>query len=308
MRARRLFRFLAKRFRLWPEVCHERGSTLAMVLFPLVIAALIAVNLASAARTELLINRNVEHAVQRRLAEEAAINRSIIRLLGKESTNWLVPDGRITTYSFGGMSVNVALVRETAKINLNAIHNPALINLLKQSCVDPTKAEAIADALADYVDDDDVRRPRGMEKAGYAAAALPYVPRNSRFNSLDEVRRVPGLPDEIFERIRPFVTVYSYADTPDLALADPAILSAVLNVDYATARAQRLAAPPVEVVGGPKFAGIVTLSAWVDVAGHAEPGLAQTLYLTGQLRQPLVVLDRQQDITTQHKERVCGRE
>lgn len=284
----------------------EKGSALAIVLFPLAAAALIAANLAAAARTEVLINRNVEHALLRRLAEEAVLNRTIVRLLTNNPTDWPIPDGRGVMQRFDQTIVHVAVMREAAKINLNAASNVALINLITQSCTDRGSAERIGDAIADYVDEDDARRAHGMEKVAYEAAGLPYGPRNERLKTLDELRRVPGVSEELFRRIRPYVTVYSYAEAPELGLADPATIAAVLNVDRTTAERQRQAAPQAGLAGGATFAGIVTLSAWIETDGRAEPGISQTLYFTGDPTRPVLLLDRQQDVAIQSQETSCA--
>lgn len=278
---------------------NDCGSALTIVMFPLLIVTLVAANLTAATRTDLLVNHNVDDALRRLLAADAVMSRAMLDLL-KGTSPGIAADGRVTTTSFNSIDVKLSVTRESAKVNLNEVPNPALRNLLTLSCVPSSTAQSLADAVADYVDDDDVPRAHGLEKAQYAAFSHHLGPRNGRLQTLGEVRRVPGMSFEIFERVRPFVTVYAFNKTPDLRFAAEKTVRAVLAADADTAHSGIMplpaGEPPHVVTASEPFVGIVTLTAWTTVGGVDQPAVVQTAYLTGSRDQPIVVLDRQRDV------------
>jgi general secretion pathway protein K len=78
-----------------------------------------------------------------------------------------------------------------AALDLNAAPDETLHRLLAAIGVPPARADSLVDALADWRDPDDVPRPRGMERAGYAAAGLP-APRDGPLADVRELVRVRG--------------------------------------------------------------------------------------------------------------------
>jgi general secretion pathway protein K len=67
----------------------------------------------------------------------------------------------------------------------------------------------VADAVVDWLDNDDVPRVGGAESPYYSGLPYPYRAKNDLFDTVDEVRLVRGVTREVFEKLRPFVTVSS---------------------------------------------------------------------------------------------------
>lgn len=272
----------------------DDGIALAIVMFPLLIAALIASNLTLTTRTDLLTTQNAQRGLSRQLAAESVINRTLLRFMGR-TDRWPRMDGTLETTSFEEFTVNVSVRSESAKINLNQIPNPALANLFILACVPRTKVDTLVATIADYIDGDDAARLYGLEKSGYAALGLPYGPRNGRFQSIDEIRRVPGMSEDLYEWIRPFTTVYTFNEIPDLNLADSIVKRAVLGPNAGTVGVEQpLPTYPNRTgrVSGVGFVGILNIAAWTVEDHNPTPALEETVYLTGNQRNPLLVLDR----------------
>lgn len=266
----------------------DGGIALMMVVFPLLIITAIAADLTANTRTDLQFSRNVATAFQNQLASEAAISLVTFELLsGLPSAPTL--DGRATTRTIDGIEVHVSAQNEAGKINLNEPTNPALHRLLQLSCLSPANAAAVADAVADYVDGDDQPRPHGMEAEGYRSNNMPTGPRNGRLQTLGEVRRVPGMTYELFERIRQHVTPYSFEKTPDLRVASRITRTAVTGPD-AQLDHSNLQTSPSDIAAGPVI-GIVTLIAWTRSNGLDHPATSNTVYLTGNPNEPFKVLE-----------------
>jgi len=120
--------------------------------------------------------------------------------------------------------LRISIEEENGKINLNAIALPngqynevyrdiavRLFKLLKLP-LDPT------DAIADWIDEDNSPHPDGAEADWYRAQKQPVRPHNKPLTTLEEIKRIKGVA-EVFDKIRPFVTVYG--DMPAGAPAAP---------------------------------------------------------------------------------------
>src|SRR6185503_2090255 len=87
------------------------------------------------------------------------------------------------------------------------LNDPALASaiprLLAALALDP----ALADALADWTDDDDVPRAHGGERDWYLTRAAPSLPADGPLASVGELGRVRGFDADTVARLRPFVTV-----------------------------------------------------------------------------------------------------
>jgi general secretion pathway protein K len=118
-------------------------------------------------------------------------------------------DGRERVLTYGENLIRVRVQDEAGKIDINAAPDEMLEGLFRTVGVDAASASRLVDAIADWKDPDDLRRLSGAEAADYRAAGLPYVPRNGPFLAVDELRLVLGMTPALFERIGPFVTVYS---------------------------------------------------------------------------------------------------
>jgi general secretion pathway protein K len=71
--------------------------------------------------------------------------------------------------------------------------------------IDPS----FADAVVDWLDNDDTARVGGAESSYYLSLPYPYRAKNDLFDTLDELRLVRGMTPERFEKLKPFLTVHS---------------------------------------------------------------------------------------------------
>ena len=68
---------------------------------------------------------------------------------------------------------------------------------------------SLADGVVDWLDNDDAPRVGGAESSYYMGLPYPYRAKNDLLDTLDELRLVRGVTPEVFEKLRPFVTVWS---------------------------------------------------------------------------------------------------
>jgi general secretion pathway protein K len=118
--------------------------------------------------------------------------------------------------TLGDGEVLVTVEDEERKINLNRIMLPngnapderrlaVFQRLLDTLGID----RAVADAVVDWLDNDENPRVGGAESSYYLGLPKPYRAKNDLFDTIGELRLVRGVTDNVFETLRPFVTVSS---------------------------------------------------------------------------------------------------
>jgi len=116
----------------------------------------------------------------------------------------------------GEGSILVAVEDEERKINLNKLVLPngnapddqklaVFRRMLEILEIHPS----VADAVVDWIDNDDTPRVGGAESAYYESLPYPHRAKNDLFDTVEELRLVRGITSEVFEILRPFVTVHS---------------------------------------------------------------------------------------------------
>lgn len=144
------------------------------------------------------------------------------------------------------------ITEEQTKYDLNAIsamestsptydrRKKELLSILrhprfKELFEDPDKDSAdLVNALADWVDGNDQQNEfdgvtRGSEDHFYSHE--PYRPKNGKMLTLSEMRLVAGMNDQIYEQLKPFVTVYGGSDKINVCLGEEDLLAALIH-DY----------------------------------------------------------------------------
>ncbi len=161
-------------------------------------------------------------------------------------------DDPVLRQSFGDdlEGFEVRLASEAARFNINALlvrdDKPLLRSMFIDWGLEMDQAEAVVDALADWVDGDDFVSLNGVEVDWYEDQGRINQPFNRPFYSLDEMRLVAGM--EMVEAVRPdwrnWFTVWS-GGALDANEAEPELIAAAAEVSVEDAVAV------VETVLGP---------------------------------------------------------
>ncbi len=90
--------------------------------------------------------------------------------------------------------------------------------------------DALADALADWIDADSQPQPRdGAEDAYYLALDPPYVAANRPLIDVAELALVRGFDDNVRARLRPYVSALPGVTTVNVNTAPAEVISAVIE-------------------------------------------------------------------------------
>jgi general secretion pathway protein K len=207
----------------------QAGIALIAVLGFLAIMSLITIAVIGSARSVVTTAAQQMARVQAQASVESAVEWAAWSLAEARGT---IPDILSTpkTLVIGDLRVRVTARPERAKIDVNFADEALLAGAFRAAGADPRKAEQLASAVEDWRDGDDLLHVNGAERTQYAEAGYNYAPANRLFQSVGELRLVYGMTREIFDCVRPQLTILTQSPGIDLTAADPALL-AVLGIE-----------------------------------------------------------------------------
>ena len=209
----------------------SQGIALVTVLWVIVLLALLATAISTSSRSTGQLTSNIRYASQGKYAAEAGVQWAYWGLLAPaDQVSWLA-DGSIHEMFLADMLVQVAVVDENGKIDLNMATEEMLRALLVAAEVDEERIDSLVDAILDWRDDDDLVRLNGAEDDDYLQAGLAWGARDGPFQSIYELKQVMGMDEQVFIDIRNSVTVYSGKVTVNPLVAPKLVLIALSEMD-----------------------------------------------------------------------------
>ncbi|MEN1960997.1 type II secretion system minor pseudopilin GspK [Luteimonas sp. MJ246] len=231
---------------------NQRGAALILVMWLVALLTALIGAYAATARIEYMQGRGLHGAVVAESAARAGLEYALVKVQSPEPDYAWMPDGRPQRWSFGAATLEVRIVDESGKIDLNAADAGLLSSLFRALDIEQDRADAVAAAIVDWRDVDDLTQPMGgAEAPQYAQAGRPYGAKNATFDTVAEVEQVLGMDRTLFEAAAPYLTVFSGLPHPDQRFAGGPVLQA-LGVDPQAALMQRGAddAFTPDLVGG----------------------------------------------------------
>ena len=178
------------------------------MLWLTIMLTVIASGFAFSMRSEALTARNALSLAQVRTAADGAIERTAFELSRPRYPGAWAADGQPHAWSDGDVAIVASAVDESAKIDINAAPDTLLKGLFEHvGGADPETAARIVDAILDWRDPDDLKRPNGAEEADYRAASLKQKPANAPFETASELARVMCVTPALYARIADSITV-----------------------------------------------------------------------------------------------------
>lgn len=191
----------------------ERGAALVITLIFVTAMAAAAVAFLAGRRTDALTLRGQLQAVEAQAMLDAALQQTIVLLANRKPRQTVPPQ---LGWRFGDVEVLVRFERETGKIDLNAADDRMLRALPLALGVDDTRAAALADAVQDWRDDNQLKLELGAEDRDYRGGASASSGAADRpFASPAELRYLPGLDPVTWAMLQPYLTIYSGASAPE---------------------------------------------------------------------------------------------
>jgi general secretion pathway protein K len=186
-------------------------------------------------RVEAKVSRNLVDNAAARGAADAGIQRALLNLSVSHSLSdkeKIPSDGTVYAWRLANCTVLISIRDEASKLNLNQAPTAVLASLFISLGVAVDRAQSLAAAIADFCDTDRLRRSLGAEDGDYQAAGLPWGPKNAPFQEVAELQQVLGMTPQIYERVAPYLTVYSRGAGIDPSLAGEQLTGVLRRADF----------------------------------------------------------------------------
>ncbi|MBJ6980278.1 type II secretion system protein GspK [Luteimonas sp. MC1895] len=232
-------------------MARQQGAALVIVMWLVALLTALVGAYAATARIEYMQGRGLHGAVVAESAARAGLEYALVRLQTDQPDSAWLPDGRPYRWALGAAEVEVHIVDESGKVDLNAADAGLLGSLFRVLGADEEQADAVAGAIVDWRDGDQFTQPMGgAEDPQYEAAGLPHGAKDAPFETVAEVEQVLGMDRALFEAAVRHLTVFSGLPQPDQRFASGEVLQA-LGADPALMLQQREGAtgPGPDLVG-----------------------------------------------------------
>lgn len=225
--------FLGRSRHAFSRPARQRGVALLVVLWACTLLAIMLGGYAVLARTEALQARYQANSTRAHYAAEAGVMEAIQHLADPRPQQRWIADGRSYTFDYDGARLNVSVVDESGKVDLNAASPQVLQGLFKAAGMNMGDAQTLAQRVVDWRSFGTGSGEASPSDAAYAAAGLPYRPRHGPFASIEELRMVLGMPSAIYQAVASQVTLWSGREAPDPTTAPPLALASIPGMSAA---------------------------------------------------------------------------
>jgi general secretion pathway protein K len=201
----------------------RRGVALFAALWLVVAIGVVALQFSLEARERRLAAANTIELAEARAAAMAGVEHAHARLdrvlrqralqgAGPENRRaadaWLDSDTLVMIDADSGDLRYEVRVRDVnGALNINSASENQLRLFLTALDFDYGLADELAQCIMDWRDTDVMRRSRGAEREAYVAEERVVLPRDGAFQQLDELLHVMHMTPEIYDSIRPFLTL-----------------------------------------------------------------------------------------------------
>lgn len=305
------------------------GFALVAVLWLVALLTVIVTGLAYTNRLYLMSVSGIVGGTQARYLADGAIQLLYANLLSRNERDRLLADGETMELALPGGVAEVTAQDEYGKIDINSAPRALLARFLYSLDLEPDYADALADAIADFRDADDLKRLHGAEDEDYQEAGLAWESKDAAFTNVEELRQVFGMTEEVYQAMRPYVTIYSHIRGVNPEVASLQVLMAIsddapeLLVQYIERRRENhregLPLPPAPRMESRYVLndrGVVyTVQARGETASGARSGVTTTISVRrsrtrSQIRtldwQPYVLSEVTSDTARDNLERATG--
>ncbi len=207
-----------------PGPDNREGMALLTVLLLVAVMSVVAVAVLDDVRFSVRRATNAETQAQAQWyasGAEALARRQVARLLAAGPARTpLQPEwnGRRLDFPIDDGSISAVVTDGQACFNLNSLVEGVGEDLMARPLgtaqflalgravgAPDSRMRAVADALTDWLDADNVSRPLGAEDGAYAGLATPYRTGGVMLAEVSELRAVKGVDADLYRRLRPWV-------------------------------------------------------------------------------------------------------
>ena len=226
-----------------PLSTRQRGIALMLVMWVLTLLTIMAVSMTATQRTETALTDNQVAETRFRMLSDAAIAYTALEFMMQpsesdedvEASIWL-PNGVPRLWRFADTDLTISVFNEMSRINLNQADPTLLAALLVALEVPEDQADRLAAAIADWRDEDDLALLNGAEDDDYQQAGAAFGAKDEPFDTVEELRQVLGMTQDIYRRLAPEVTIEGEETNVVMEFASPAVLAATQGISLEEAQ------------------------------------------------------------------------
>jgi general secretion pathway protein K len=272
---------------------------LVLVLWLVVLLSVLATGHARNAHNETKLAAGHINTAQARALAEAGANRAILDLSMPGTVRRWPVDGTVESFEFEGHDISVAIRDATGLIDLNTANSDLLTALISAVSPDEAIQQRIVHSILDWRDADDLAHLHGAEDKDYRAAGLPWSARDGDFASIDELLYVMGMTRDIFDRVAPYLTIYSEKSAVNLEYAPPFLMSALTGQEIESIEDSSVAPNPAAGrPAGRSSIGTFHIQVSASVADRTVVSLETVVRLFSDPERPFAVLSWREPMRT----------
>ena len=264
----------------------ERGIAIVAALWAATVLAIIILSVLQIVRADARVGRGREDVAQLSGAADAAVNITILSMLGPAATQ--PPVNAVPfTVRFAGYAARVTVQDETGKIDLNMAKEATLRGLLLGAGLGSGASVELARRIIAW------RGSNPPDPSG--GGETSSSPHRQLLQSVEELQQIAGITPDIYRQLAPLVTVYSQAPWIDPAFSSLQVLNAFRTIDPNAERAWRRAEEERAGIRTPQpspgvaLGHAFTITAEVNGAASARVIRTAVVRLTGQTAEPLMI-------------------
>ncbi len=243
-----------------------RGVALLMVLWVIAILSVVVLEFSFGMRTETNMTRHFKEEAYLDSLAEGGIHRTIVELIYKhhpaiqqkrkaileetppEKEEW-VTDGRAYLLPFSQGEVEIRVMGEDGKININFVSETFLRKIIGNLGLEGEARDVVVDSIMDWRDPDDFYRLNGAENDYYRSLSDPYDCKNGNLDSIEELLLVRGVTRDLFygrkpiegkpvERVglKDLFSIYASGEQIDINSASPLVMRMVFGLSEEMAK------------------------------------------------------------------------
>jgi len=210
----------------------ERGSILIAVLWAVFFLGALAVSIYALLAPQISLAGRLKDRTQLHYLAQAGAQKAMAVLAADDTPDWdgfkdvwankeeAFKDMRLGEAGYVSVSgafvsdgaaeeTRYGLVDEERKININEATFDVLKKFIELTGQTTSQAASdIADSVLDWVDEDSDPRENGAEDGYYQGLTQGYACKNADFQTLEELLLVKGMTQEIFDKVRGYLTIY----------------------------------------------------------------------------------------------------
>lgn len=198
---------------------NNRGFALVLTLVVTTLMVVVVSELIHQVYVDVSLSRGFRDCQQASLLAESGVTGGMkilqLSLQNRDYTALTDPWAQPNKLDDEAGAIEVKIMDESGKINLNNLVQPNgelepnLLQMLKRLGASQKIPEEVWNALADWIDKDDLPRSNGAESPYYRSLKPPYASRDTTLTTVSELSLVRGMTPDMVTRLQPFVTVHA---------------------------------------------------------------------------------------------------